>query len=153
MAASLLVLIDWVILLVRDSQGSPLRGGVTFVDCFIILGIAWIPCFFLLQIRSAGLRTRCYLAASLAALIWIGWHTPTHAVFPHFGTDTAAVSVAVPFIGFAFLNLALVVLRSRETGSSPPGTGATQVRLAWATSAAACLGAIASPVIVLSLAQ
>lgn len=146
--ASVLVFLDWLILIVRDWHLTTLADVlVASMDAFIIvLGIAWIPCFLLLRIRLPVLRAASYIVGCVIALVWIAWHIPTHAVAPRVRADTAAMSVAVPLIGFAFLNLVLIVLRARKPGR-PDAGDASQVRLAWGTAAAACVSAIAAAAI------
>ncbi len=140
--ASLLVVLDWALLLRRDWELTNTAGVVVAsLDSFIVvLGLAWIPCFFLLRIRQPGMRSASYIVASLLALVWIATHIPTHAIPPQVRTDTAAMHVAVALIGFAFLNLVLVVLPSQRSKSA--ADKAPQVRLASGTAAAACVSAI-----------
>ena len=134
-----LVLADWLVLLVRDSQRGPGDAvWVTFLDSFVILGIAWIPCFFLLFIPAPEIRALLYLAGSAGALGWIVWHTLTHAIPPGAGADTAGLTVAACLAGFGFLNFLLIVPSARARTPGPPARfNAQQIRRGWATAAAA----------------
>jgi hypothetical protein len=135
-----IVVLDWLRLVARDWRlTTPAGVLVSSADAFIIVvGIAWIPCYFLLQIRAAGLRAASYIAACLLAILWIGWHIPTHAIPPQVKADTAAMHVAVALIGFAFLNFALL----RKFGAAAR-VDDSQARLAWGTAAAACIATMA----------
>lgn len=144
-ASACLVLADWLVLLVRDAQRGPGSSvWVTFFDSFVILGIAWIPCFLLLYLPSPGLRALLYLGGCGSALAWIGWHTLTHAIPLGAGADTAGLTVAACLVGFAFLNFMLIVPSARAQSLSRPARFSTQqIRLGWTTTAAAYAIAVA----------
>ena len=145
-ATACLALVDRILLLVRESRMDASGAAwVTFLDAFIIIGIAWIPCYLLLRLVSPRLRVPAHALASLVAVWWILDHTPSHAIGPMAGPDTSPITVAFCVIAFAALNWAMALrplaatiigLRPMETARLWIVTGAIMVvacaSLAWA---------------------
>jgi hypothetical protein len=116
-ATGFLGLADWILLLARDTRAHPTGFlWLTCLDAFIIIGIAWIPCYILLRLPLARLRLPVHTLGSVAAVWWIFDHTPTHAISPAAGPDTAALTVAFCVMAFAVLNWAMI-LRPAATRS------------------------------------
>lgn len=145
LVSAMLISFLWVLLLWRDP--SPAKW-VTLLDTFIILGIAWIPSFFVLRIPHERLRTAIYPLVSALAIAWIVVHTPSHAVAPSAASNTATVTVAACCVGFAVLNGMLIESR-KKTADEPAGRSFTtnQARLASLVSVSALIVAIASVVL------
>lgn len=126
---ALLAFADWTLLLIRDSQAD--ANGVVwieFIDALIILGIAWIPCYFLLRLPLPKWRVPAHAAGSLLAVAWILQHTPEHALPPSAGPGTEPVTVAFCVISFAFLNWVLVL---RPPAVRAIGLRAGEISLLW----------------------
>jgi hypothetical protein len=145
LVSAMLIGLHWILLLWRDPTWAK---WVTFLDTFVILGIAWIPSFFVLQIPREGLRTALYPLVSALALAWIVVHTLAHAIAASAVSGTASVTVAACCAGFAVLNVMLIDSR-RKRADQPAGhsLSTNQARLASVISVSALIVAITSVVL------
>ena len=138
-ATACLALADWILLLARDGRTDPTGlVWVTFFDSFIIIGIAWIPCYLLLRLPLPKFRVPAHVLGSLAAVVWILDHTPGHAITPPVRPDTAAITVDFCVIAFAALNWAFILRPGAAGTIKLPATG-----IAWVSRATAVVIAVA----------